>query len=146
VCLKCEWIAWDNPKPAVGVLIERDGRVLLVKRERAPYKGYWDIPGGFVESGEAPPKGAMREAREETGLRVKVDHLIGAYQDVYREKTGSGHTFNVYYAAHPVGGRERAADDASELRWFPVTRIPGRLAFPRHSRAAIREWRRGHRR
>jgi 8-oxo-dGTP diphosphatase len=125
------------------VLIERRGRLLLVRRERAPYEGYWDIPGGFVEAGEPPMKGAMREAREETGLRVKVDHLVGAYADTYREKTGSGYTFNVYYAAHPTGGREKPGDDTVELRWFPITALPRRLAFPGHSRAAIRDWRSG---
>ena len=144
-CPACEYVAWDNPKPAVGVVIEKGGKVLFVRRDRAPYKAYWDLPGGFAEAGEEPAKGAMREAREETGLRVKVDRLIGAYADVYREATNSGHTFNVYYAAHPVGGREKAGDDATELRWFPVNALPRRLAFPGHSRAAIREWRKGRR-
>ena len=94
MCPACEYVAWDNPKPAVGVVIEKGGKVLFVRRERAPYKAYWDLPGGFAEAGEEPAKGAMREAREETGLRVKVDRLIGAYADVYREATNSGHTFN----------------------------------------------------
>jgi 8-oxo-dGTP diphosphatase len=146
VCPKCEWVAWGNPKPTAGVLIERRGQVLLVRRERAPYKGYWDIPGGFVEAGEVPAKGAMREAYEETGLRVKIDRLVGIYADVYREKSGNGYTFNVYYAAHPVGGRAKAGDDTTDLRWFSVNSLPRRLAFPGHSRAAIREWRKGRRR
>ena len=146
VCPKCGYVAWGNPKPAVGVLVERAGRLLLVRRERAPYKGYWDIPGGFVEAGEAPDKGAMREVREETGLRVKIERLVGAYADVYKEKSGSGHTFNVYYSARPVGGRGEPGDDATELRWFPIAALPRRLAFPGHSRAAIRAWRQGRRR
>ena len=142
VCPNCEWVAWDNPKPTAGVLVERNGRVLLVRRERAPYKGYWDIPGGFVEAGEVPAKGAMREAHEETGVRIKIDRLIGVYADVYRERTGSGHTFNVYYAAHPIGGRERPGDDTTELRWFDIDALPKQIAFPGHSRAAIKDWRR----
>ena len=79
-----------------------------VRRERAPYKGYWDIPGGFLEADEAPEKGALREAREETGLRVRVDTLLGVYHD----KNGDDFTFNVYYRAHPVGGHEKPGDDA----------------------------------
>jgi ADP-ribose pyrophosphatase YjhB (NUDIX family) len=139
VCPKCGYISWRNPKPAVGVLVTRSGKLLLVRRERAPYKGYWDIPGGFVEAGEAPPKAAAREAREETGIRVKIDGIVGAYHDVY----GGDHTFNVYFAAHAVGGREKAGDDATELRWFDAGSLPKRLAFPGHSRAAIRAWRKG---
>ena len=139
-CPKCGYIAWGNPKPAVGILVERRGKLLLVRRARAPYKGYWDIPGGFVEAGEAPPKAAMREAKEETGLRVKIDGIVGAYPGIY---SSGDHTFNVYFAAHAVGGREQAGDDATELRWFTPNALPKRLAFPGHSRAAIRAWRKG---
>jgi 8-oxo-dGTP diphosphatase len=139
VCPKCGHISFVNAKPAVGLLVERDGMVLFVRRERAPFKGYWDIPGGFLEADEAPEKGALREAREETGLRMKLDSLLGVYHD----KNGDDFTFNVYYRAHPVGGRERPGDDAAELRWFPVGAIPKRLAFPGHTRAVIRDWRTG---
>ena len=139
VCPKCGNIAFRNAKPAVGLLIERDGALLLVRRERAPYKGYWDIPGGFLEADEPPEKGALREAREETGLRIKLDRLIGLYHD----KSGDDYTFNAYYAAHVVGGREQAGDDASDVRWFRLSKIPTRLAFPNHTRAVMRDWRRG---
>ena len=142
VCPRCGYIAFRNAKPAVGLLIERDGDVLFVRRDRAPYKGYWDIPGGFLEADETPIKGAMREAREETGLRVKIGALLGLYHD----KNGDDYTFNAYYRAHPVGGREQAGDDASELRWFPIRAIPKRLAFPGYTRAVIRDWREGRRR
>lgn len=143
VCPKCGYIAWANPKPGVGVLVERDGKLLLVRRERAPYKGYWDIPGGFVEAGEDPPKAAARETREETGISVKIDGIVGAYRGLYKESGGDEHTFNVYFAAHAVGGREKAGDDAAELRWFALGALPKRIAFPSHSRAAIRAWRKG---
>jgi len=123
----------------VGLLIERNGALLLVKRERAPYKGYWDIPGGFLEADEAPEKGAKREAREETGLRIALDRLVGLYHD----RNGDDYTFNAYYVAHAIGGREQAGDDASELRWFPVASLPARLAFPGHTRAVMRDWRKG---
>jgi len=139
VCPKCGYVAFVNAKPAVGLLIERDGHVLFVRRGRAPYEGYWDIPGGFLEAEEAPEDGAVREAREETGLRVRVDELIGVYHD----KNSDDYTFNAYYRAHPVGGRERAGDDADEMRWFPLRSIPRRLAFPGHTRAVMRDWRRG---
>jgi len=142
VCPNCGYVAFQNAKPAVGLLIERAGNLLLVRRERAPFKGQWDIPGGFLEAEEAPEKGAKREAREETGLRVAIDDLIGLYHD----KSGDDYTVNGYYTAHVVGGREKPGDDASDLRWFPIARIPKRIAFPGHTRAVMRDWRRGRRR
>mgnify|MGYP001582126323 CR=1 FL=1 len=142
VCPACGHIAFRNAKPAVGVLIERDGKLLLVRRERAPYKGSWDIPGGFLEQDEHPRKGALREAREETGLRIALDALLGVYQD----KNGGDHTLNLYYKAHVTGGREIAGDDADDLRWFAPRDIPTRIAFPGHARAVMRDWRRGRRR
>ena len=139
VCPRCGHVAFQNAKPAAGLLIEKDGRLLLVKRQRAPYRGWWDIPGGFLEADEPPERGAFREAREETGLRIKIDRLIGLYHD----KNGDDYTFNAYYTAHVVGGRERAGDDASDVRWFPHAKIPARVAFPGHTRAVMRDWRRG---
>ena len=141
VCPKCGYVAFRNAKPAAGLLIERAGKLLLVRRERAPFKDRWDIPGGFLEADESPDKGAVREAREETGLRVRLDELIGVYHD----KSGGDYTFNVYYKAHPVGGTEKAGDDASELKWFAAGRLPKHIAFPGHTRTVIRDWRRGRR-
>ena len=141
VCPECGHIAFRNAKPAVGVLIERRGLFLLVRRERAPFKGYWDIPGGFLEEDEDAHDGAKREAREETGLRVGIDGLIGVYHD----KNGGDYTLNLYYEAHVIGGREKAGDDADDLRWFDLGEIPKRIAFPGHTRAVLRDWRRGRR-
>jgi ADP-ribose pyrophosphatase YjhB (NUDIX family) len=141
VCPTCGHIAFRNAKPAVGLLIEKKGALLLVRRARAPFKGYWDIPGGFIEEEEDAHAGARREAREETGLRVAIDDLIGVYHD----KNGDDYTLNLYYKAHVTGGRERAGDDADDLRWFAVADIPKRIAFPGHTRAVMRDWRRGRR-
>lgn len=138
-CPKCGHIAFGNAKPAVGVLIEGDGKLLLVRRERAPFKGYWDIPGGFLEADEHPRTGAVREAREETGLRIAVDELLGVYHD----RNGDDYTLNLYYRAHAIGGVERAGDDADELRWFTRREIPRRIAFPAHAKEVLREWLRG---
>ena len=141
VCPACGHIAFRNAKPAVGLVIEKRGAILLVRRERAPYKGYWDIPGGFLEEEEDASTGAKREAREETGLRVGIDDLVGAYHD----KNGDDYTLNLYYTAHVTGGREKPGDDASELRWFKPRDIPTRIAFPHHTTAVMRDWRRGRR-
>lgn len=139
VCPSCGRVAFRNAKPAVGLLIEREGELLLVKRAREPYRGRWDLPGGFLEEDEEPEDGALREALEETGLRIRLGRLVGVYHD----RSGDDHTFNAYYTAHVIGGREQAGDDASDMRWFPVAKIPASLAFPGHTQAVMRDWRKG---
>ena len=116
--------------------MERDGKVLLVRRAIAPYRGYWDIPGGFLEAGEHPERGALREVREETGLRVELIGLLGVYLDRY----GPDRTLNLYYRARVLGGRERPADDAMALAWFAPGELPARLAYPRHARRVLADW------
>jgi len=64
-------------------LVVKGGRLLLVKRGVEPYEGCWDIPGGFLEAGEHPEDGAVREVQEETGLKVRLRGFFGAYIDTY---------------------------------------------------------------
>jgi len=138
VCPRCGHIAFRNAKPCVVLLIERNGALLLVRRAIAPYKGWWDLPGGFLEENEHPLDGAVREAREETGLRIAVDEFVGIYMD----RTSDWQTLNICFRTHIVGGRERAGSDAEALRWFSSDELPRRIAYPRHARRVLRDWRR----
>jgi ADP-ribose pyrophosphatase YjhB (NUDIX family) len=117
----------------------RRGRVLLARRAVPPYRGWWDIPGGFLEADEHPEDGARREVHEETGLRVRLLRLLGVYLDRYE----GVRVLTFYYVARPVGGRERPADDAAELRWFAPEELPRQIAFPGHVRRVLADWRRG---
>lgn len=128
-------------RSAAGALVERRGRVLLARRAVPPYEGWWDIPGGFLEADEHPEDGARREVYEETGLRVRLLGLLGVYLDHY----AGSRVLTLYYLARPVGGRERPADDAAELRWFTPDELPRRIAFPGHVRRVLADWQRGHR-
>jgi ADP-ribose pyrophosphatase YjhB (NUDIX family) len=110
--------------------------VLLIRRGVAPYRGWWDIPGGYLEADEHPEDGARRELYEETGLRIRLERLLGVYVD-RRERP---HTLNLYYLARPVGGRERPSDDAAELRWFGRHELPRSIAYPGHARSVLRDW------
>src|SRR4051794_26956379 len=105
----CGRVAYRNAKPCAGVLVEQDGRVLLVQRAIAPYKGAWDIPGGFLHEWEHPATGARRELREETGLEVELTAFLGIFIDRYGP--ADYNTFNVYYRGRVVGGTLQAADD-----------------------------------
>jgi 8-oxo-dGTP diphosphatase len=137
VCQECGFIFYINPKVAAGVLIEIEGRVLLVRRGIEPHFGCWTLPAGFTEYGETIEETAIRECREETGLEVELDNLLGVYSvnsDFY------GHLVLVLYSAHLVGGEMVAGDDASEVGLFAPDELPKDLAFQAH-REALLEWR-----
>ena len=136
------WYA--NPKPTANVFAQRadDGRLLLVRRGRDPYKGCWDIPGGFVEDGEEAFDAAVRELREETGLEVRVTGFVGVFGDRYGGDRGD-HTCNLFWTGIVDDpDRAAAASDVSELAWFTLDEIPGddELAFDCVPRA-VQAWR-----
>jgi 8-oxo-dGTP diphosphatase len=135
-----DWYA--NPKPTANMLAERaDGRLLLVRRGREPFKDHWDIPGGFVEDGEEAAEAALRELREETGLEVRVTGFVGVFGDRYGGDRGE-HTCNLFWQG-VVDAPDAAApaSDVSELAWFEPDALPGddELAF-RCVPRALRAW------
>ena len=141
-CPNCTFIDWRNAKPCAGALVLRDGKVLLVKRGIEPFKGCWDIPGGFMESHETPEQAAIRELREETGLAITDLNYLIAVPDIYGETPADGvepdFTLNIYFTARAESGEPVADDDAAEVRWFPLDALPGdtELAFT-HQRAVM---------
>lgn len=139
VCSRCGRVHFRASKPCGGVLAVRDGLLLLVRRGEEPFQGYWDIPGGFLEEGESPKIGAVREMREETGLEVRLVDLFGFYMDRYVYQDELATTLNIYFLAEVVGGREQPADDAAELGWFGPNELPGRIAFD-HARLVLEDW------
>jgi ADP-ribose pyrophosphatase YjhB (NUDIX family) len=127
VCSDCTFIFYQNSKPCVGALILDQGKLLLVKRSQEPFKGYWDIPGGFLEAGEHPEAGVLREIYEETGLHIQLDKLLGFFMDIYQ--TTGDPTLNIFYTATPTGGEARAGSDATHLHWFDLHALPEQIAF-----------------
>lgn len=107
----------DTPLVGAGaVVLDDDGRLLVVRRGRAPAKGRWSLPGGRVEAGEPAAEAAAREVREETGLDVEVTGFVG-----WTEAIGDDHHIVILdFAATVTGGRLAAGDDADDVAW--VTR------------------------
>jgi ADP-ribose pyrophosphatase YjhB (NUDIX family) len=146
VCGACGHRFWLNSKPCVSALIVRAGGplqlILLTRRAIAPYRGCWDIPGGYLHNGEPPEKGLARELAEELSApllqprlaAIEIDEYLR--DDVPREES---FTFNVYYLCTlPADIELKPADDVSEARWFPLSEVPADLAFPSNRRALDR--------
>jgi 8-oxo-dGTP diphosphatase len=141
VCTGCGKIAYRNPAPASGCLVEDGGAVLLARRKFEPWQGHWYLPSGFVEYGEDVEDTARREIREETGLIVELERLFGVYSyfDDPRQ-----HGIIILYLARIIGGALQAGDDASEVAFFGADELPptDQIGFASHRRA-LREWREG---
>ena len=102
-----------NPKLTADGLVLYDGRLVLVRRGREPYRGRLALPGGFVEYGETTEAAAVREVREETGLATEVVRLVVVSSRPDRDPRG--HTVSVIYELSHVGGEPRAGDDAAAV-------------------------------
>jgi 8-oxo-dGTP diphosphatase len=93
---------YKYPRPAVTadclvITKEEQPKVLLIQRGAEPYKGSWAFPGGFMNMDETTEQCAIRELKEETGLKVATIHQIGAYSKVDRDPRGR--TITVAYLA-----------------------------------------------
>lgn len=93
------------------VVFDSDGRLLLIKRARQPFKGKFALPGGFVEIGETVAAAALRELKEETGIEGEIEALIGVYSDPKRDPRA--HTVSVAFRVRPKSTAVRGGDDAA---------------------------------
>jgi 8-oxo-dGTP diphosphatase len=123
VCPSCGYTHFEDPKVAVGVVVEKDGGILLGLRNHEPKLGCWSFPSGFVDAGEVPEDAARREVEEETGVQVQLDRLLGVYSN-----EGERVIF-LAYAGHAIGGHLEAGEECIEVAVFPRDRLP-ELAFP----------------
>ena len=135
VCGACGFVFYLDPKIAVGTIIETDdARLVLVRRAIEPGYGLWVFPGGYVDRGETLAAAAVREAREESGLDVRLGQLVNIYS-----YPGSSPII-VVYAARIVGGELCGDDECLEARLFAADRIPwSELAF-RSTGEALRDY------
>lgn len=120
-CQACGVTDWKNPQPVAGTFILREGRVLLVRRaldmEFGP--GGWVFPGGFVERGETPWQGAIRETWEEAGVRPIILRALPP------QTVLSPHNIVMpFLAALPPGEEPTPGPESAEVAWFTFDEIP----------------------
>jgi 8-oxo-dGTP diphosphatase len=125
VCPSCGWIHFPDPKVAAAILVEQEGKVLLVRRVNEPFKGLWTLPAGFVDADEDPARAAERECLEETGLSVQVSGILDIHSGLEHKR---GSDFVIFYRGQVTGGTLLAGDDADEVGWFDSADLPP-LAF-----------------
>lgn len=132
VCRSCGFIFYQNPTPAVAVVLLKRDTILLVKRKYPPRDGYWSLPAGFIECHETAEETAIREIKEETNLDIELDGLYGVF-------SANGHRdypilLVVYRGIILPGAEIRAGDDALEARLFALNQLPEDIAFATHRR------------
>jgi 8-oxo-dGTP diphosphatase len=110
------------PRIATDGIIAKNGKILLVRRKNQPFQGKWALPGGFVEYGEKTEEAVVREVLEETGLKTKINHLAGVYSDPSRDPRG--HIISIVYVLEILGGKLKAGDDASDIKFFDLDDLP----------------------
>jgi mutator protein MutT len=107
-------------------VIVKDGKVLIVKRAKDPYKGQWSIPGGRVELGETLSEAVQREMREETGLDIRVGPVIEVFERLERQGHRVLYHFVIVdYLCTCTGGVLCAGDDAEDVAWVTAAELPG---------------------
>jgi len=120
----------DHKKPSLTVdcvvfgLDEEDLKIILIQRDRDPYKGRWALPGGFVHNDESLEEAAMRELKEETGIGNVFLEQLYTFGDVQRDPRGRVISVAYYALVNLRDHKIKAATDARDAAWFSVDDIP----------------------
>jgi ADP-ribose pyrophosphatase YjhB (NUDIX family) len=124
-CAGCEFVFYLDPKVAAGVVLHHADGIVLLQRAIEPAYGAWVFPGGFVDRGEHPAEAAIREAREEAGVDVELDGVVG----IYNHPPGSPVVLIVYHG-RIVSGVPEALDESLAVGFYPPEAVPWEdLAF-----------------
>ncbi len=106
----------------VFAVIESEGKILLARRRDI---GWWNLPGGGMEAGETVDDALRREIREEVGLEIHIDYLVGVYSKPQK------HEVVLTFFCHPASGTPGPSDEVSEVGWFTPDALPEPL-LPKH--------------
>src|SRR5271157_1822869 len=126
--------SYEFPRPAVtadcAIFTKKNNSwyILLIERKNMPFKGFWALPGGFLEMDETLEQCAQRELFEETGLRDIHLKQVHAFSDLERDPRGRTVTVLFYGFADYSEVKPKAGDDAKNINWFPLDELP-HLAF-----------------
>jgi ADP-ribose pyrophosphatase YjhB (NUDIX family) len=125
-----------EPRLGCGAAIVVDGRILLIRRLKAPEAGCWGLPGGKVDLYETAAAAVEREVREETGLGIRAERLLCVVDQI--DRAGGQHWFAPIYLATTFAGEPRILEPSKHdgLDWFPLEAVPPALTCA--TQAALR--------
>lgn len=123
-CSECDRVIWRNAEPVSAVLVEKEDKLLFVKRGIEPGKGKWSLPAGFLEYREQPEKGAVRELEEETGLKAdpnKIELIDSLNMERFPGQRLLATVYRIDYQR--VEGKLKAGDDAVEASLWKLEKL-----------------------
>ena len=131
------------PAPLVAVaavVLDAEGRSLMVERGRPPAQGMWALPGGLLDLGEPVRDGVAREVHEETGAEIEIVELLDLFEPIHRDQNGRIHYHYVVidFWAHFRGGKIAAADDVDDVAWVSVNDLC-KLPMEEETRRVVRK-------
>ena len=132
-CPQCGLSYYINPKPCTSLLLQNErGEYLLTQRARAPQKGLWDLPGGFVDEGETFEEGMRRETKEELGIELGDLTYFGSFYDTYDYQGVIYPTLAVTFRAQLSENADlQPADDVASFHFLALADVLlENLAFP----------------
>ena len=135
VCPRCGFVHFAGPKLVAGCLVVDSGKVLLLRRGIEPALGKWTFPGGYVDLGESAADAAMRETREEVGMRVEIQRVFGVYSDPQSPSAAV-----VVYLASPGSDPPGLSEEATEVRYFAPGDIRWHEVAFRTTTDALTDW------
>ena len=126
-CTRCAFVLYENPAcAAAGMVLDEQGRILLVRRAIEPFRGHWALPAGYQEIDEQPFETAVREVAEESGIVVEVVELVDLlFVPAHPVKPAN----LAVYLCRPIGGSLRRGEDTLEAAWFDPSVLPADMGF-----------------
>ncbi len=142
-CPVCLYTYFHNVAASASVIVEIEGSILMLVRNKDPGKGMLALPGGFVDGGERAEHAAARECREETGLEPRDLSFVGTWPNEYAYKNVTYNTCDLYFSAKIEGSLEGYKIDPEEVESFilvPPEEIEGAPIAFESARQAILAW------
>ena len=117
-------------RTATAIIPFPPNKIFLIKRRNMPFRGYWALPGGRVDSGETVEQTIVREVKEETGLDVTVVSKIGEYHEQGVQKGVEYDYYPACFLVNVVGGEiKKQESEIDEIKLFSLNAVPATLAF-----------------
>lgn len=134
VCTECGFVFYLDPKLVACSIVEKKGKIILLRRDIEPQKGRWVMPGGYVDRGEVVEGAVLRETEEECGIKIRLKNLLGLYS--YPGKL----EVVIVYVAEYLSGNLMVGDETQAVKLFNPQEIPWQhLAFE-STRDALRDY------